>query len=217
MVNYFERYTNLSPDKQALFAIRLDKEVRKASFTSSRVEKRLIAYVVSGKEKTFQISSLRSFLKEKLPDYMIPSDFMEIGEVPLAPNGKIDRKALPLPEGVRPELEEAFVAPRSPIEEDLVKIWADVLHLDRVGIHDNFFDLGGHSLVATKVMSRVQKVFNLKLPLRTLFEAPTVAGFSLAIVQRQAAQTGDQDIIGLLEELESLSEGEIGSALSLPA
>jgi hypothetical protein len=215
MANFFERFTNLSPDQQALFAIKLDQEMKKRSFATGRVEKRLIAYVVPSKDQMLQINSLRSFLKEKLPDYMIPSDFIKIEEVPLLSNGKIDRKALPLPEGARPQLDEAFVAPRSSTEEDLAKIWADVLHLDRVGIHDNFFDLGGHSLVATKVMSRVQKVFNLKLPLRILFEAPTVAEFSLAIIQLQVAQMGERDIIGLLEGLESLSDDEARSAMTL--
>ena len=102
-------------------------------------------------------NELRSFLKQKLPEYMVPSAFVFLDTLPLTPNGKVDRKALPAPDQNRPEAEESYVAPRTPVEELLAEIWAEVLKLDKVGVHDNFFELGGHSLLATQVISRVRK------------------------------------------------------------
>jgi acyl carrier protein len=142
-------------------------------------QKRLVAYVV-GKKGMPGTSDLRGFLKEKLPEYMVPSAFVALEALPLTPNGKVDRKALPAPEG-RPELEEGYVAPRTPTEEVLSGIWAQVLGLDRVGVHDNFFELGGHSLLATRVVSRARELFQIELPLQTIFEAPTVAGLSHSV------------------------------------
>jgi acyl carrier protein len=142
-------------------------------------QKRLVAYVV-GKEGMLGRSDLRGFLKEKLPEYMVPSAFVALEALPLTPNGKVDRLALPAPEG-RPELEEGHVAPRTPTEEVLSRIWAQVLGLDRVGVHDNFFELGGHSLLATRVVSRVREFFQIELSLQTIFEAPTVAGLSHSV------------------------------------
>jgi len=128
------------------------------------------------------VGSLRSFLKEKLPNYMMPSSFVLLNALPLTPNGKVDRKALPKPkDGARPELAGDFVAPRTPVEEALVGIWAEVLKLDRVGIYDNFLELGGNSLRATQVMFRVWNKWQVELPLRSLLEASTVAKFAQAI------------------------------------
>ncbi len=128
------------------------------------------------------IPALRSFLAERLPEYMVPSAFVLLDAMPLAPHGKVDRKALPAPERSRPALDETFDAPRTPIAELLANIWAEVLGLDRVGEHDNFFVLGGHSLLATQVMSRVQAAFQVSLSLRSLFAAPTVAGLAEQIL-----------------------------------
>jgi amino acid adenylation domain-containing protein len=124
---------------------------------------------------------LRRFLKEKLPEYMVPAVFVLIEALPLMPNGKIDRRALPAPDRSRPELDKVFVAPRTPTEELLAEIWAQLLDLERVGIHDNFFDLGGHSLLATQVVSRMRETFQVEIPLRRLFEVPTVAGLAESI------------------------------------
>jgi len=124
--------------------------------------------------RTPSISALRDFLKRKLPGAMIPSAFVLLEQLPLTPNGKVDRQALPAPD-FNIESDQPFVAPRTPTEEKLSQIWREVLGAERVGIHDNFFDLGGHSLTATRVISRIPGVFQIELPLQDLFDAPTIA------------------------------------------
>jgi len=150
-------------------------------------DKRLFAYVVPNQEQTTTPRDLRRFLKEKLPDYMMPSAFVLLDKLPRTPNGKVDRRALPVPDKTRPELEETFVAPRTPVEEVLAGIWAEVLGLDRVGVQDNFFELGGHSLLATQVISRVRDAFSVELSLYSLFEAPTISrlGEKIEVARRE--------------------------------
>jgi acyl-coenzyme A synthetase/AMP-(fatty) acid ligase/acyl carrier protein len=166
--------------------------------------KRLVAYVVSIQDRV-EVGELRTFLKARLPEYMIPLTFAFLDSLPLTPSGKIDRRALPKPDQSRPELESAFVAPRTRTEELLAGIWAEVLKLEGVGIHDNFFELGGHSLLATQVISRVRKAFQVELPLRSLFETPTVAGLAARVAQKEAPP---QDTASVLAQLESLSDEE---------
>jgi surfactin family lipopeptide synthetase A len=167
-------------------------------------DKRLVAYVVPNPEQTPTIDELRRFLKQKLPDYMVPSAFVLLDALPLTPNGKVDRRALPAPDQSRPDQSVTFVAPRSPIEQQLADIWAEVLRLEQVGIHDNFFELGGHSLLATQVISRLRQAFGVELPVRTLFEAPTVAdlGARLETVRWavQELQAHESDTMGDYEE-----------------
>ena len=154
----------------------------------------LVAYVVS---ETAVISSveLREQLRQRLPEYMVPSAFVELAELPLTPNGKVDRNALPAPERMFDR--ERFVAPRTPMEELIAGIWMDVLGLDRISMDDNFFELGGHSLLATRVISRVRALGQVELPLRTLFEGPTVAALARQVEdarhnQKWQTQTGPQ-------------------------
>ncbi|MGB7440981.1 MAG: amino acid adenylation domain-containing protein, partial [Coleofasciculaceae cyanobacterium] len=142
---------------------------------------RLVAYVVGQVGEGEITSQLRSFLGSKLPKYMIPSAFVLLEALPLTPNGKIDRRALPVPETVQHVSETSFVEPRSFVEEMLAGIWAEVLGIKQVGIYDNFFELGGHSLLATQVVSRLEKAFQLELPLRHLFESPTLAELAIVI------------------------------------
>jgi len=119
---------------------------------------------------------LRSFLADRLPNYMIPARFILLDALPRGPNEKLDRAALPAADGVRLEAVADFVAPRLPLEEELAEIWAELLDVDEVGVHDDFFtELGGHSLLATQLVSRIRDTFGIDLPLRSLFEAPTVA------------------------------------------
>ncbi len=176
-------------------------------------EKRLIAYIVFNGEHPPAVKDLRGFLQQHLPAYMIPAVFVFLQALPLTPNGKVDRRALPVPDQRRPGLEEAFAAPRNFIEEVLAGIWAHVLHLDSVGIYDNFFALGGHSLLATQIMSRVHHTFQVDLPLRALFETPTVAGLAQRITQNLRKKAESKDLNSLLQDLESLSDQEVESVL----
>ena len=142
-------------------------------------QKQLVAYVVA-KHKTgaLDVSRLRQHMQEKLPGYMVPSVFMQLASVPLTANGKVDRKRLPQPESLQ---KAESTEPRRAEEEILCGIFAKVLKRERIGINDNFFELGGHSLLATQVMSRIRNVFKIELPLRALFEGPTVARLALYI------------------------------------
>jgi acyl-coenzyme A synthetase/AMP-(fatty) acid ligase/acyl carrier protein len=144
-------------------------------------DRRLIAYLVLNSYPAASVSELRSFLKNSLPTYMVPSAFVFLDALPLAPNGKVDRRALPDPGQSRPELDMSLVLPRTPVEQELAKIWAGVLDKECVGIHDNFFDLGGDSLLAVKIISRVRDLWNVDLPLKMLFEKPTIAELAEAI------------------------------------
>jgi amino acid adenylation domain-containing protein len=171
-------------------------------------DQRLVAYVVPAQEVMLPINELRSFLSEKLPEYMVPSAFVLLKELPLTFNGKVNRRALPAPEQTRPKLAETFVAPRTSVEERLAEIWAGILRLERVGIHDNFFDLGGHSLLATQLISRLHDVFQVEPPLRLFFEAPTIADLAVMITQELAEKTDEVLLAQALAELEQLSEDE---------
>jgi amino acid adenylation domain-containing protein len=137
-------------------------------------DKRLVAYLVPNEKQAPSVSVLRQFLMEKLPEYMVPNAFVMLEKFPLTPNGKVDRRALPAPEHTRPELEETYVAPRTPVQQSLAEIWADVLGVERVGVNDNFFHLGGHSLLAVQLFVRIRKWAGIDLPLAILFRSPTV-------------------------------------------
>jgi amino acid adenylation domain-containing protein len=172
-------------------------------------DRRLVAYVVPNTGEIPKVGELRRFLAEKLPDYMLPSFVVTLDALPLTPSGKVDRRALPAPDGVRPELEETFAAPLTPIEQALAEIWCSLLKLERVGVHDNFFELGGHSLLATQVISRIRNLFQVEIPLRALFEAPTVAGIALDLVQRYYVLSENRKgLADVLSDLETLSEME---------
>ncbi|WP_442940787.1 non-ribosomal peptide synthase/polyketide synthase [Nostoc sp.] len=146
--------------------------------------KRLIAYIVPHQHCTPSISELRQFIKAKLPDYMVPNAFVMLEEMPLTPNGKIDRRALPAPE-LHSQSSDRYIVPRTPVEEMLAQIWVQVLKVEQIGIDDNFFELGGHSLLATQLVSRIRNVFKVELQLRNLFAATTVAQLARLIGQLQ--------------------------------
>ncbi|HEU4559497.1 MAG TPA: amino acid adenylation domain-containing protein [Longimicrobium sp.] len=143
---------------------------------------RLVAYYLG---EPVRAETLRAHLAERLPEYMIPAAFVHLDAFPVNPNGKLDRKALPAPD-FAPD-EETYVAPRTPVEEVLAEIWAEVLGLERVGVHDEFFGLGGHSLLATRVVSQVREGFGVELPLRALFEEPTVAEMAARVEEMRRA------------------------------
>ena len=138
-------------------------------------DKRLVAYVaVRQGQSPSTDASLREFLKQKLPDYMVPSRFVFLKALPLTPNGKVDRGALPVPEKLELTSPKGYVAPRNSIESRLVKIWESLLNIRTVGVKDNFFELGGHSLLVAKLLRRVEQAFGKKLSMAAIFEAPTI-------------------------------------------
>lgn len=139
-------------------------------------DKRLVAYLTPQAGEAPGVSDLRSFAKDRLPEYMLPAAFMLLEALPLTPHGKVDRRALPKPETSRPELETEYVAPRSEVEQQIAAIWREVLGVERVGVEDNFFDLGGHSLLVVQVHERLRATFGVDLPLTDLFKYTTVAG-----------------------------------------
>ena len=178
-------------------------------------QKRLVAYVVCDQgEEALTTSALRKFLKERLPDYMIPAIFIFLDQLPLNSNGKVDQKALPLPDRTRPEMEEGYVAPRTPTEEVLAGIWAELLRVERVGVYDDFFDLGGHSLMATQIISRVREAFQVEISLRTFFQGANICELAQAIDTSERVNDADVDEIAqALAQLESLSEEEVKTML----
>ncbi|MBP5974473.1 amino acid adenylation domain-containing protein [Brasilonema sp. CT11] len=155
-------------------------------------DKRLVAYVVAKLNQTFAEGDLRYFLKQQLPEYLVPSIFVVLDALPLTPNGKVNRRALPAP-SVQVGKSASNVPPRTPTEEVIVNIFAEVLKLQHLGVDDNFFELGGHSLLATQVVSRIQEALKVNLPLRTLFEAPTPAELTVAIEKMKVTRGAEID------------------------
>ncbi|QLE45895.1 hypothetical protein FD723_36250 (plasmid) [Nostoc sp. C052] len=177
-----------------LYAIHPNRSIRKSRETKSQRKQHLEQF--SGKKLlSVSTSELRQFLKAKLPEYMIPNDFVQLSAFPLTPNGKIDRQALPLPDSQN-QRNQQFLAPQTDTEQAIADIFVAVLGVEAVGITDNFFELGGHSFLATQAIAQIQDTFNIEIPLRALFEANTVA--DLAIIVEEI----------LLKEIEELTEEE---------
>jgi amino acid adenylation domain-containing protein len=168
--------------------------------------KYLCAYVVLA--QPVETGELRDYLSGRLPAEMVPSAFVLLDKLPRTISGKVDRKALPAPGRMGADLEKAFAPPRTPMEATLVGVWMEVLGVDRVGINDNFFEMGGHSLLVFQVISRVREAFGVDLPLRSLFEAPTVEKQSLAIIEAQIEEENDAEMAQLIEEIKLLEGGE---------
>jgi hypothetical protein len=161
-------------------------------------DRRLVAYLVTDQvagSPPPAIGDLHAFLRDRLPGYMVPADFVLLEAMPLTSSGKVDRRALPAPESAA-TLRRQYVPPETPSEELLVAIWEELLGRTHIGIHDNFFELGGHSLLAPQVVSRVESTFEVHLPLRLFFEAPTIHGLA------------NQIELILLQEIEALSDEE---------
>ncbi|TSC26813.1 amino acid adenylation domain-containing protein, partial [Corallococcus sp. Z5C101001] len=171
-------------------------EVREAAVVvreDSPGDKRLVAYIVAQEDSELDAAELRRHLKGEVPEYMVPSAFVVLEALPMTPAGKVDRKALPAPSDSRTERSEAeFAAPRTPTEELLATVWTEILGVERVGVRDNFFELGGHSLLATQVASRIREAFGVELPLRALFEAPTIADLAQRVDQSVRSEQGLQ-------------------------
>jgi acyl carrier protein len=157
-------------------------------------DKQLVAYVV-GRDPAPSVAELRQFLQAKLPDYMVPAWFMLLDELPLSPNGKLDRRALPAPSGERTS-GAAFVPPETDAQRRIAAVWSEVLGTDKVGIHDNFFDLGGHSLLLVELHSKLREVFGQDISIVDLFRYPTVD----ALATQLSGRTQGEDQLGLARD-----------------
>jgi amino acid adenylation domain-containing protein len=176
-------------------------------------DKRLVAYLVAREEGAPAAGELREYLKGRLPEYMVPQAFVLLAEMPLMPNGKVNRAALRAPEAADNGAGVDGAEPRTPVEARLVEVWAEITGAEEVGIHDNFFDIGGHSLLGMMLVSRVKEVFNVEVSLRVLFEAPTVAEFASALALSLAEEEQNQSIAEFLDKLDQLSEEEVSCLL----
>jgi acyl-CoA synthetase (AMP-forming)/AMP-acid ligase II/acyl carrier protein len=168
-------------------------------------DKRLVAYMVSETPSNPAISDLRDYLKEKLPEYMIPSTYEFMVVFPLTPNGKVDRLSLPAPEMDRPEMEQEFIAPRTQSEKNLAKLWSEVLNIEEISIQDNFFDLGGHSLSAVQVTVKIAQAYNVELSLQAFFQASTLADLATKLEEKLIEQAEADQLEELLREVEQKS------------
>jgi amino acid adenylation domain-containing protein len=174
---------------------------------------RLVAYVVPDDPLAQTASALRRALAERLPAAMIPATFVMLDALPLTASGKVDRQALPAPDGLRPELEAVYVAPSTEVEQRIAAVWREVLGVAQVGIHDNFFHLGGHSLTALQVIARLRRVFRVELSLRRLFEAPTVAELAQAIIAHETTPGQTEKIAHTLKRIEAMSAEDMTNML----
>ncbi|HFE51810.1 MAG TPA: non-ribosomal peptide synthetase, partial [Bacteroidetes bacterium] len=197
----------LAEHPQVRDAVVLAREVAKTG------DRRLVGYVVPAEGASVNPGELRTYLREKLPEYMVPPIIMILDEFPLTPNGKVDRRALPEPEGLRPDLEREYVAPRNETEEKIADICQDLLGIEKVGVYDNFFDLGGHSLLATQLMSRLRETFGIEIPLRALFEGPTVAELAKTIekLKEGNGQAAAPTIKRVSREARRMKRSQLGS------
>jgi acyl carrier protein len=181
----------------------------------ARQVQRWDGYVNGGQRRQARrlVPRLRAALGEKLPDYMIPSAFVFLDALPLTPNGKIDRNALPAPDHTRLELASAYVAPRNAVEAVMAGIWAEVLDIDRVGVFDDFFALGGHSLLSTRIIVRIRDAFQVDVPLRRIFSEPTVAGLSQVLLDTSGGREVVEKTAELLLTLSGMSDDQVAHAL----
>jgi polyketide synthase PksN len=184
------------------------KEIKEAIVISreeNHQDRYLCAYFVSDKDLT--VPQLRNYLSLHLPNHMIPSFFIQLEHIPLTLQGKVDRRALPIPKEIRPRLEVTYVAPESDLEKTLTQIWGEVIKRDKVGIHDNFFELGGTSLDIVKVNGKLRELLNIDAPEVAIFRYPTISGFA-RYLERVTVQNIDMDRISKTARKEALRKGE---------
>jgi hypothetical protein len=176
-------------------------------------DKRLVAYFTMKDGADVKSSDLRKYLQERLPDYMIPSFFVPLDKLPLTTSNKVDRRALPAPD--LSELADKYVAPRTPTEEILAEIWCNVLGLERVGVFDNFFQLGGHSLLITQIISRMREALHVEVSLKVFFSgAPNIAMLAQFVEEASFAQSSAEEIDELLADLDGLSDESVRELLA---
>jgi acyl carrier protein len=182
--------------EHALLALPGVKEAAVVARAAGNSESTLVAYVVPASLPAPTHSLLRRGLARVLPEHMLPSAFVVLDAMPLTTVGKVDRLALPAPRRSRPALDEAYVAPRFPIEAAVAAIWAEALDLEQVGIRDSFLDLGGHSLLASRIAANVTKALDVEIPMRALFEAPTVEAMARLVTEQLASRVGEDALGG---------------------
>jgi amino acid adenylation domain-containing protein len=199
--------------EMALLGIPGIKQVAVVVRDDPRADKFLVAYVVPQVGQTWTSSELRSLVKDKLPSYMLPVSFVMMASLPLTASGKIDRTALPAPAKSRDASGTSCVAANSPVEKVLAKLWADTMGIDEIGIHDDFSELGGDSLLSAKIVSKVNEVFPLDRLLNTLLETPTVAELSRFVTEHESLPGQAKRIADILLTIENMSAEEIGKAL----
>jgi acyl carrier protein len=165
-------------------------------------DRRLVAYIVPSQETAPGISEMRRFLQERLPVYMMPTAFVQLENLPMTPNGKVDRRALPATSGRQRGWEVVYVAPETDVERAIAAIWQEVLRVGKVGINDNFFQLGGQSILAIQIIQRINQIFQVNLPMRVIFDEPTIVGLSVLV---------EEILIG---RLEAKSESEFEASVA---
>jgi len=177
-------------------------------------EQRLVAYLVTRERDHANLTSeLREFLRERVPEYMVPSFFVTLDQMPLTANGKIDRARLPVPDQAQTDNRKPFVAPRTPLEEMLAGIWSERLNVARIGVEDNFFDLGGHSLLAMQLISQLHELFRVELPLRSIFAAPTVTQMAAEMIARETKPGQVEKVAAALKRIKSMSADDVSEIL----
>jgi len=203
---------------EAVVVVR-EADREKGDQESSGVDKRLIAYVILHEGQDVNEKDLHDYLTNHLPAYMVPSMIMIMNQFPLNLSGKVDRKALPVPDQMSSLSEREYMAPRDPIEQELAGLWSEFLGIawdgdqSPISIHDNFFELGGHSLLATQIISRIRETYHTDIPVRRLFEQPTIAGLANLISESLIEAQASDDLDELLAELDSLSDEEVRTLL----
>lgn len=196
-----ERFAKLTPNKQSLMSVWLDQHKNGSGHDAADADKQLVAYVVVENGAPEAVAQLREYMRRRAPGFMVPDAFIQLPSLPLTANGKTDRARLSELSKTSRKADDNFVAPRTELEEEVAGIWAEILKVERVGISDNFFDLGGHSLLATRLIFQLREHFHVDVPLRVLFEAPTIAALTPVIVQSQIEQIGSEDMAQALSAL----------------
>jgi acyl carrier protein len=176
--------------RQAVIALRADNPD----------DPQLVAYIVPAGSEAPAPNSLRDFLRQKLPEHMVPAVYMPLDKLPLTPNGKVDRKALPAPEGSRVKAEGLFVAPAGGVEQQVAAIWKEILHVDEIGVDDNFFDFGGHSLQVVQVQNRLRETLGVDVPVLKLFQFPTIRALAKFIGEQNSATSASDSFRAKIEE-----------------
>jgi acyl carrier protein len=185
-----------------------------AAYKDAYGDDRLVAYVTPATNEIPTISQMRDLLKKWLPNYMVPSKFIILDSLPLNSNGKVNRHELPTPELDRPKLGTRFIAPTTSIESVLAKIWSEALSLDSVGIHDSFFDLGGDSLVASRIVSSIGRIFPWNITLTEFYEACTVAQVAKLLTQKAPGVEQAEKVATLFLQVDSMPSSEIEALLA---